>query len=55
MKLLPRILFCLLPAMLLTGPFMAVNPAVGLISFGAMFSLGWYATTARPERGEGHE
>jgi hypothetical protein len=50
--MMARILFCLLPAIIVGLFGLLVHPIFSAVNGLAMFWLGWKVTEARPERGE---
>ena len=55
MKILMRIMFCLMPALVIALPLSLIAQPLGLTAFAGMIMVGINATTARPERGENEE
>lgn len=47
-----RLVFCLVPAVLVAIPLGCIHPFVGFISFVAVLGLGLSVTERKPERGE---
>lgn len=47
-----RFLFCFIPALIGSGMFWLIHPAIAVTGLVLGFCFGWIITTPRPERGE---